>query len=315
MPFPEKIIGVYHFLTDIAPKNIPTVQPKPHKDNPWVKDGLAVVVKVKAASEVMIPVKKAIDLLGNIKQVVHPGDRVFIKPNFNSNDPPPGSTDLPFLQAVTEYLLDAGAQVTIGDSSGGYWRPTRNVYHKTGIDEMARRLGVTLISFEDKKKDWVIIPVSGDYLKKVTMPRSAYEADRMVYLPCVKTHLLAHYSGTLKLAFGFVHPGERRGYHMRHLEEKLAEISLCWQPDLVIMDGRKIFITGGPDRGQVAEPGVILASGDLTAIDIEAVKLLKSNGAFKKSDYSPENSRQIQTALKYNLGSAPGKYLISQSPV
>jgi uncharacterized protein (DUF362 family) len=80
----------------------------------------------------------------------------------------------------------------------------------------------------------------------------------------------------LKLAFGFINPGEQRAFHLRYLEEKVAEISLCWQPDLIVMDCRKAFISGGPERGQVVEPKVILASGDLVAIDVEAVKVLLS---------------------------------------
>lgn len=49
-------------------------------------------------------------------------------------------------------------------------------------------------------------------------------------------------------------------------------MNLCWQPDLIIMDGRKAFVSGGPDKGQVIEPGLLLASADLVAIGIEAMK-------------------------------------------
>jgi uncharacterized protein (DUF362 family) len=79
-----------------------------------------------------------------------------------------------------------------------------------------------------------------------------------------------------------VHPGDRRDFHIRYREEKLAEINLCWQPDLIVMDGRKSFVTGGPHKGQVVEHGVILASGDLIAIDVEAVKILFSYKARNK---------------------------------
>jgi len=142
------------------------------------------------------------------------------------------------------------------------------------------------------------------------MPRSAYEADKMVYLPCMKTHNLGAFSGAIKLAFGFVAPGQRRSFHMGHLQEKLAEVSLCWQPDLIVMDGRKAFVSGGPTKGQLVEPGLVLSSGDLVAIDVEAMKVLLSYGASNKIPADPWELPQIAAALKQGLGSGVGKYTV-----
>lgn len=300
----DKLIGLYHFLGDRTPQNAPLVEPKPRKENTWLKNGQPVVSMVRAEENVRASVDKAVALLGGLGPTIKSGDRVLVKPNFNSPDPFPGSTDLAFLRAVIRMLQEAGTTVTIGESSGGVWRPTRNVFRKAGLYEMGRDLGVEVIAFEDRKTDWVKINIDGDYLKSVTMPRSAYEADKLVYLPCMKTHRLARYSGALKLAFGLVHPGERRGYHMGKLEQKLAEVNLCWQPDLIIMDGRKAFVTGGPDKGDMVEPGLILASGDPVAIDIQEVKVLLSYHAKNRLDSEPVQLPQIAAALKHRLGSS-----------
>ena len=207
-------------------------------------------------------------------------------------------------------ILEAGAEVTIGESAGAVWRPTRKVFNQLGVSDLARRLGVELIAFDDRPNDWVQININEDYLSKVIMPRSAYEADKMVYLPCMKTHTLGAFSGAIKLAFGFVAPGQRRSFHLGHLQEKLAEVSLCWQPDLIVMDGRKAFVSGGPDRGQVAEPGLVLASGDLIAIDIEVMKVILDYRASNKIPANPWELPQIATALKHGLGSGAGKYIV-----
>jgi uncharacterized protein (DUF362 family) len=214
-----------------------------------------------------------------------------------------------FLRVVIEMLQEVGAKVTIGESSGGIWRPSRNVFRKKGAYELARRLNVELIAFEDWPRDWVRVRINGDYLKEVTMPRAAYEADKLVYLPCLKTHRLARYSGALKLAFGFVHPGERRGFHLNFREEKLAEVSLCWQPDLVVVDGRKAFVTGGPDSGEMVEPDLILASGDLIAVDVEAVKVLLGYGARNRLLPDTWALKQVATAMKHGLGAARDEYM------
>jgi len=265
---------------------------------------------VKAKEDIRLAISQAIALMGNLEQIIGRGDRVLVKPNFNSPDPLPAATDLAFLQVVTELILEAGAKATIGESSGGVWRPTRKVFNQLGVPELARRLGVELIAFEDTPDDWVQINVNGDYLSKVIMPRSAYEADKMIYLPCMKTHSLGAFSGAIKLAFGFVAPGQRRSFHLGHLQEKLAEISLCWQPDLIVMDGRKAFVSGGPDKGQLVEPGLVLASGDLIAIDVEAMRVLLDYGASNKIPANPWELPQIATALRHRLGAVEGKYIV-----
>lgn len=308
--FGDKIVGVYHFLTDRAPKDIPLVDPRPRPTNPWLRNGRALVAKVKAGGDIRAAIDRAIALLGSLKQIIDRGDRVLLKPNFNSQDPYPGSTDLVFLRAVVELLLEAGAKVTIGESSGGIWKPTRTVFRKVGMFELARDLGVELIAFDDKPDNWVRVKVNGDYLRSVSVPRLAYEADKIVYLPLMKTHFRGRLSGALKLAVGFMHPGELRALHARHLEQKIAEISLCWQPNIIIMDGRKTFVLGGPDKGQLEKPEVVLASGDLVAIDVEAIKVLLVYKANNKLTADPWQLPQIMTALNLGLGTGQNRYVV-----
>jgi uncharacterized protein (DUF362 family) len=156
----------------------------------------------------------------------------------------------------------------------------------------------------------VQININGDYLSKVVMPRSAYEADKMVYLPCMKTHVLGALSGATKLVFGFVAPGQRRGFHRGHLQEKLADVTLCWQPDVIIMDGRQAFVTGGPHSGQSVEPDLVLASGDFVAVDVEAMKVLLTYRASNKLPADPWKLPQIAAALKHGLGPGENKYVM-----
>ena len=52
----------------------------------------------------------------------------------------------------------------------------------------------------------------------------------------------------------------------------------------------------------LVEPGVIMASGDLVAIDVEALRILGSYNARNKLLPDPYDSPQIATALKHGLG-------------
>jgi uncharacterized protein (DUF362 family) len=253
--FADTLAGLCHFMFDRVPKGLDIVPPRPRKENPFRKDGMTLVSKVMVEHDLKASVAKAVELIGGLGKVISTGDRVILKPNFNSPDPYPGSSDLDFLKSVVQILNEAGAKVVVGESSGGIWRPTRKVMGKLDALRQLTDVGAEVIAFDDRAWDWVRVRVDGDYLKEVTVPRSVYEADKIVYLPCLKTHQLARFSLSLKLAVGFVHPGERRSMHMRNLERKIAEFNLALQPDLVIMDGRKAFVSGGPATGELVEPG------------------------------------------------------------
>lgn len=301
--FQDKLLGLYHFMFDRVPRRLDIVPPRPRKENPFRKDGVTLVSKVKVERDLRSSVIKAVELIGGLEKAISRGDRVMVKPNFNSADPYPGSTDLEFLRVVVQILMEAGANVVVGESSGGIWRPTRKVMEKLDAVRQLTDAGAEVIAFDDRRWDWVRVRVDGDYIKEVTVPGSVYEADKIVYLPCLKTHQIARFSLSLKLAVGLVHPSERRSMHMRNLERKIAEFSLALQPDLIIMDGRKSFVSGGPDKGESVEPGVIMASGDLVAIDVEALKILGSYKAKNRLLPNPHDSPQIAIALRHSLGS------------
>jgi uncharacterized protein (DUF362 family) len=308
--FADTLAGLCHFLFDRVPKGLDIVPPRPRKENPFRKDGVTLVSKVKVEHDLKASVVKAVELIGGPGKVISPGDRVILKPNFNSPDPYPGSSDLEFLKVVVQILREAGAKVVVGESSGGIWRPTRKVMVKLDALRQLTDIGAEVIAFDDRAWDWVRVRVDGDYLKEVTVPRSVYEADKIVYVPCMKTHQIARFTLSLKLAVGFVHPGERRSMHMRNLERKIAEFNLALQPDLIIMDGRKAFVSGGPATGELVETGVIMASGDQVAIDVEALKILGSYKAKNRLLPNPYDSPQIVTALRHRLGSKEYKVVL-----
>lgn len=287
------------------PEALPLVPPKPRKENVWRRDGAVLVSRVRAEDDVNASVARSLELLGGLGRLIAPGDRVMLKPNFNSADPCPGSTDLAFLQAVIELLREAGARVVVGESSGPPFT-TREIMTRMGAIALLEEMGVPLIIFNEH--EYVAMETEGDELNRLVMPRSAYETDKIVYLPLMKTHRFARFTLSLKLSMGFIHPALRRGIHMSHLEEKVVEINLAWQPDLIIMDGRKSFVSGGPDRGVLAETGVILASGDLVAMDVEALKILTSYPADNRLDMDIWKFPQIRTALRHGLGS--GEYQV-----
>jgi len=310
MAISDTVRGLYHLFTDRKPGNLETRPPKPRRKAAWLEDGEPLVSKVRISDGVEAGVERCIELLGGLDRAIRSGDRLLVKPNFNSPDLFPGSTDLGLLRAVLELLKDTGADIVVGESAGGLWRPTANTVAKLGALDLLEEMGIEFVAFDASTTDWVEVPIEGDFLHRVTVPRVMYEADRLIYLPCMKTHNFARFTLSLKLSMGFVHPADRLGFHMSNLEQKVAEINLVWQPDLIVMDGRKAFVAGGPEKGELVEPGIILASGDMVAIDVEALKVLQSYPADNRLDGDPYDLPQIATALKHGLTAAGGAYKV-----
>lgn len=267
--------------------------------NPFTRNGRALLSKVSATGDLKKDVFRGVELIGGFSKFLGKGERVLLKPNFNSTDPPPASSDPQFLKAIVELLYEAGAgKVILGESS---WQglSTRKALEQTGTIAALKDTRVEFAFLDEDEQ--IKVKVGGKYLKDVSLAKVALEADKIVYSCCMKTHFRADFSLSLKLAFGFTKKSERNMFHLRHLKEKLVDLNLVVHPNLMIMDGRKCFITGGPFNGEVRNPNVILVSADRVAMDVESVKIIQSFKDSKLKD-NPWNYTQIRQATSLGLG-------------
>jgi len=84
----------------------------------------------------------------------------------------------------------------------------------------------------------------------------------------------------------------------------IAEINLSYNPYIVVMDAIMGFSHGGPERGTLIEPGLMLASNDRVAIDAVGVALLRLYGTTAEvSKGSIFEQEQIARALEIGLSS------------
>lgn len=244
---------------------------------------------------------KAVNEIGGIQKFVAPGDVVLLKPNFNTADPYPASTDLNFLKAAVELVYEAGAKLVIIGDSCTMTMNTRKVMEKLGVFELEKMEPTPRIMvFEER--NWLEKEVpAGQFLKTVSMPEILDRVDKVIFLPCLKTHFQARYTGALKLTVAFMKPSQRVALHLRHIQEKIAELNSIVRCDLVLMDARKIFINNGPSHGEIREPGLILASIGRTAIDIEGVKIIQSFEGNSLKGVEPAKLPQIKRAMELGL--------------
>jgi uncharacterized protein (DUF362 family) len=241
------------------------------------------------------------------------GQRVFLKPNFNSADPFPGSTHNDTLATLIRELQAWGAgRITVGDRSG--MGDTRRVMEQKGIFRLAEELGVETLVFDELDAEgWKMIELPGCHWRQgFAVPRPVLDADAVVQTCCLKTHRFGgHFTMSLKNSIGMVAkrvPGQRYDY-MRELHSSphqrlmIAEANAAYQPDLIVMDGLAAFTEGGPARGKRVEPGVILAGTDRVAIDAVGVAILRHFGTTPVVSRGPIfEQEQLARAVALDLG-------------
>jgi uncharacterized protein (DUF362 family) len=274
------------------------------RPNPYTKEGKVLVSVIVATQDIKADIQRAVDLLGGFDKSLKTQDRILLKPNYNSDDPPPGSTALDFLGAVVDLLREHGySRVSVGDSSGRPWVPTEKTFQKSGLSRRMAEMKVPLLDFD--KSRYVDVPIDGEYLDLIAYPKELEDFDKIVYLPVMKTHFLAGFSMSLKLTVGLVHLADRailHGDNNLFVSQRAAEMNIPVKPDLVIMDGRISFVSGGPAIGLAVHPGVILSSGDQIALDVQGIRLLQNYAAVNHLVGDAWFLPQIKTAVKHGLG-------------
>jgi len=265
------------------------------------------VIIHRATEDIKSSIQQLLLELGGFDKFIRPGDTVLLKPSYNTADAPPASTALDFLQAHVELCFEAQAgRVIVGESSTlsltDHALFTRKILCKTCVYDLEKSsVAPEICVFDDHQ--WVTKTIPGArYLKKVSVPDLLDQVDKIILLPCCKTHFIAQYTGALKLIVGFMKPSERIKMHMsQKVAEYVAEMNTIYKPDLVVMDARRCFISGGPAEGEVREPGLILASQSRLALDIEEIKIIQSYEGNSLVGLRPDELRQIRHAIDLGI--------------
>lgn len=220
---------------------------------------------------------KTLEPLGGFTNFVSKNDSVLVKPNYNTGDPFPASTDSEFLETVLRLLLKQTTNVKIIESSTLRTNTAEIIEKKVG--GILNELDIPVITEKDFKFTKISLkPLGAKYLKSVKLPEQILDPNvKIILLPCLKTHFIGQYTGALKLAVGFMERKQRLRMHMSwRVPEKVAELNLGYKPHLIVMDARKIFVTQGPASGKVESPMRILASTNRVAIDVAGVQIIQS---------------------------------------
>ncbi len=166
---------------------------------------------------------------------------------------------------------------------------SREVMERKGVFAAAEALGFQALPLEGLPAgEWVHVSHPElHWTRGFHLGRVFQQADAIVQTCCLKTHRYGgHFTLSLKNSVGMVAkrvPGNRHDFmrelhRSRHQRRMIAELNLAYQPAIVIMDAVECFTDGGPDRGTLARPDVVLASTDRVALDAVGVAILRDLG-------------------------------------
>jgi uncharacterized protein (DUF362 family) len=227
------------------------------------------------------------------------GKHVVLKPNFNTADPPPASTHNDTLrQIVTEATNHGATAITLAERS---YQNFNDVIQIKGVDQLANEMGFDIkflgnddySNFNHSALHWNT---------GFRLPNTIRDAEYLISTCCLKTHHTGVITMSLKLSVGilpFLHMNELHG--SQQINSMIAEINLAYEPDLIIMDGVKVFIDGGPSHGTLADGNVIIAGTDRIAIDAVGTAVLKDLGSSRVSG-NIMNLEQLSRARQLKLG-------------
>jgi uncharacterized protein (DUF362 family)/Pyruvate/2-oxoacid:ferredoxin oxidoreductase delta subunit len=221
-------------------------------------------------------ISQVFDLIGGLDRHVKPGMKVLLKPNLlSAKEPMRAITTHPeVVAAVAREVRQLGADVIIGDSPGGAKRGVRRVWENTGMLAMAERERIELVNFE---AGGVVKFSLND--RHYFLAKPAVEADFIINLPKLKTHILTLMTGAVKNMFGLI-PGFRKGqYHKEaprpnEFSQVIVDILSLRPPNLTLMDGILAMEGDGPSSGNPRWVNLILASTDPVAIDAVAASII-----------------------------------------
>lgn len=248
--------------------------------------------------------RKAINLLGGMKTIVNPGDKVFIKPNYitgglDGHDPVyAGEISHPEVVAsVAEECVKAGAkEVIIGEwcerpikiNFGGE-NNKEGAQVKSLIEALNKKYGhkIYLVNLMEYTTYFKYVP-SRTKLKYLAIPNLVAEADVIISIPSLKTH---HHPCPVSLGMknfigimpSVLYGEPRYKLHEAGIHQVIVDINKILRPNLVVvsggfgMEGRgaSLHLGGKPvDVSERIGAFLVIAGRDPVATDAIATRII-----------------------------------------
>ncbi len=245
-------------------------------------------------------IKGAVDQICNAVDLhVKSGSRVLLKPNLVSGRGKEhlACTHPVFIRAVSEWFLDHGAVLSIGDSPA--FGSAQGVMQATGITDALKGLPIKQADFTKSVK----VRLGGGVA--VDIARQPLECDLLVNLPKVKAHSQLYVTLAIKNYFGTVVGFQKPVWHLRYGNQEnrfashIVDLLAVLPGGITLIDGITAMHETGPLAGKPYPLGLLAGSLNPVAVDTAFLQVLGLDNA--KSFIWQECVARQMTGARYDL--------------
>ena len=228
-------------------------------------------------------VGQLVSMMGGPGRFVASGEKIVLKVNLLQPSTPDQAicTHPAVVEAIGRMVRGQGAFAKIADSPGAGYKYNEKVlaalYEKTGMSRAAREAGIEV------SLDPAFQPVSfpeGKLIKRFEVITPVIEADGVLNLCKLKTHVFMSMTGAVKNNFGVIPGLSKPGYHAKladktHFADMLLDLAAYVSPRISIMDAVVGMEGEGPGATGTPRPiGLLLGSASPLALDVVAGEII-----------------------------------------
>lgn len=230
---------------------------------------------------------------GGMTAFVKPGQKVLLKPNLLTGSRPTKecTTRPELVYAVAQMVIEAGGQPFLGDSPA--FGSAKGVAIANGYQSLLEDLKLPIVEFHGKRYQIV-----NDKFNHLLLSKEAMEADVVINLPKIKSHVQLVLTLGVKNLFGCV-PGKMKawwhfeaGKDVNRFSTMLVETARAINPTLTIVDGIIGHQGNGPSGGEPRSLEILGASADVFALDRVLVEIL---------NVSPEQVPTVNASMRLGI--------------
>ena len=226
-------------------------------------------------------IAEALDSIGGIGAFVQARGTVVLKVNAGFRGPPGvHNTDPRVVEALIELILEATdpKEIIIAENAAerhfldetGIGATTLDCFKSGGFEQVALKTGARLVALEEDSHIDIQVP-GAKVFPNFKAPRTILEADTLIFIPHMKTHLATGVTLNLKLNQGVLPTPDKKRCHRADLSQKLVDILRVIRPHLSIIDGLWAQQGQGPtspyEQDIIRDMNVIIAGKDPVSVD------------------------------------------------
>jgi len=213
--------------------------------------------------------------LGGMAHFVKKGDRVLLKPNLLTGSRPTKecTTRPELVYCIANLVQAAGGEPFLGDSPA--FGSAYGVAKANGLLPWAQKAKLPIVEMHGKR-----YPIENDGFDNFLLSKEAMDADVVINIPKVKSHVQLTMTLGVKNLFGCV-PGKMKAWwHMEAGKDRqrfgtmLVETAKAIDPALTIIDAIVGHEGNGPMNGEPKQIGILAASDNVFALDRAMVEVL-----------------------------------------